>query len=45
MVYLVAAYIVFWAVTFIYVFSIASRQKRLQKDIESIRSAIEGRDE
>jgi CcmD family protein len=42
--YLFAAYAVFWALTFIFVFSIASRQKRLEKEIEALRRALE-RDE
>lgn len=41
MVYLFAAYAVFWALTFIFVFTIASRQKRLEKEIEALRSALE----
>ena len=39
--YLFAAYAVFWALTFIFVFSIASRQKRLEKEIEALRRALE----
>jgi CcmD family protein len=39
--YLFAAYAVFWALTFIYVFSIASRQKSLEKEIEALRRALE----
>ena len=35
-IYLAAAYAVFWAVTFILVFSIASRQKKVQKDLEML---------
>jgi CcmD family protein len=42
--YLFAAYAVFWALTFIFVFSIASRQKRLEKEIEALRRTLE-RDE
>jgi len=41
MVYLFAAYAVFWALTFVLLFSIASRQKRLEKEIEVLRSALE----
>lgn len=39
--YLFAAYAVFWAATFFYVFSIASRQKRLQNEIETLRKAVD----
>jgi CcmD family protein len=41
MTYLFAAYAVFWALTFIFVFTIASRQKRLENEIEALRSALE----
>lgn len=41
MVYLFAAYAVFWASTFVYVFTIASRQKRLQEELETLRRALE----
>jgi CcmD family protein len=40
MTYLAAAYAVFWGVTFVYVFSIASRQRRLQREIEALRTTI-----
>ncbi len=39
--YLFAAYAVFWALTFILVFIIASRQKRLQKEIEALKKALD----
>ena len=39
--YLFAAYVVFWALTFILVFNIASRQKRLQKEIEALKKALD----
>lgn len=41
MVYLFAAHAVFWALTFVYVFTIASRQKRLQEELETLRRALE----
>ena len=41
MIYLFAAYTVFWALTFVYIFTIASRQKRLENQIEALRSALE----
>lgn len=39
--YLFSAYAVFWALTFIFVFTIASRQKRLQKEIEALKKALD----
>ena len=36
-IYLVAGYAVFWAVTFILVFSMASRQRKIQKDLEMLK--------
>jgi CcmD family protein len=39
--YLFAAYAVFWALTFAYVFSIASRQKRLENEIKALRQGLE----
>jgi len=39
--YLFAAYAVFWALTFILVFTIASRQKRLQKEMEALKKALD----
>ena len=41
LVYLFAAYALFWAVTFAFVFSMARRQKGLQREIESLRRALE----
>ena len=37
--FLVAAYAVFWAITFILVFSISARQKRLQQELEALKKA------
>ena len=45
LVYLFAAYAVFWVLTFAFVFSIARRQKSLQRDIESLKRALETRQE
>jgi CcmD family protein len=42
--YLFAAYAVFWALTFAYVFSIASRQKRLENEIKALRQGLKGQD-
>ena len=40
MTYLAAAYAVFWGVTFLYVFSIASRQRRLQREIDALKETL-----
>jgi CcmD family protein len=40
MTYLAAAYAVFWGVTFLYIFSIASRQRRLQREIDTLKATI-----
>jgi CcmD family protein len=42
MTYLFAAYAVFWGLTFAYVFTIASRQKRLENEIRALRQSLEG---
>jgi len=42
--YLFAAYAVFWGLTFAYVFSIASRQKRLENEIKALRQGLKGQD-
>ena len=34
--FLIPAYAVFWLFTFLYVFSVRSRQKNLEKDIETL---------
>ncbi len=39
--FLIPAYIVFWLVTFLYVFSVRSRQKSLEKDVEMLRMLVE----
>jgi CcmD family protein len=39
--YLIPAYGVFWLITFLYVFSIRSRQKNLEKDVETLRRLVE----
>ena len=43
--YLFAAYAVFWGFTFIYVFSMANRQKNLAREIEALKRAIESKTE
>jgi CcmD family protein len=39
-VYLVAAYAVFWALTFALVFSIWARQRRLEREIEALEARL-----
>ncbi len=39
--YLFAAYAVFWALTFAYVFTVASRQRRLEREIEALTRSTE----
>ena len=34
MIYLAAGYAVFWVVTFIFIYSLVSRQRKLQQDLE-----------
>jgi CcmD family protein len=36
MAYLFAAFLILWAVTFGYIFSIGARQKRLQQELEAL---------
>jgi CcmD family protein len=43
--FLVPAYIFFWLLTFLYVFSVRSRQKNLEKDIETLRMLVEKKKE
>lgn len=43
--YLFAAYVVFWAVTFIFVFSLTRRQRSLEQEIEVLKRALEDRTE
>jgi hypothetical protein len=38
-VYLVAAYAVFWGLTFALVFSIWARQRRLERELEALKKA------
>ena len=39
-VYLVAAYVVFWALTFVLVFSIWTRQRRLEREIAALEARL-----
>ncbi len=44
LVYLVAAYAVFWALTFILVLTIQARQKRLEREIAALRARLENKE-
>jgi CcmD family protein len=39
--FLIPAYAVFWLITFLYVFTIRSRQKNLEKDLDTLRLLVE----
>jgi len=41
LVYIFAAYAVFWVLTFVFVFNLSRRQKGLQREIESLKRALE----
>lgn len=43
--FLIPAYVFFWLLTFLYVFSVRSRQKNLEKDIETLRLLVEKKKE
>jgi CcmD family protein len=43
--FLIPAYMAFWLITFLYVFSVRSRQKNLEKDIEMLRLLVEKKKE
>lgn len=40
MTYLVAAYAVFWGLTFVLVFSIWARQRRLEREVERLEEQL-----
>lgn len=43
MTFMIAAYAVFWIVTFVFVFSIFSRQRNLRGDLELMEQLLESR--
>jgi CcmD family protein len=43
--YLAAAYAVFWGLAFVYVFSIANRQRSLAREVEALERALSSQDE
>ncbi|MCS6844652.1 MAG: CcmD family protein [Caldilineales bacterium] len=40
MFYLTLGMIIFWAVTFVFVFSVMRRQRRLEAEVEALREAL-----
>ena len=44
MAFMIAAYAVFWVVTFVFVFSIFSRQRNLRRDLELMEQLLESQD-
>ena len=44
MTFMIAAYIVFWLATFIFIFTIYSRQRSLQHDLELVEELLEDQD-
>jgi hypothetical protein len=41
---MVAAYVVFWVITFIFIFSIFNRQRTLQRDLELMGQMLESQE-
>ena len=41
--FLIPAYVIFWLLTFVYVFSIRSRQRNLERDIDALKQVLEKR--
>jgi CcmD family protein len=39
--YLIPAYVLFWLVTFVYIFSIRNRQRNLEKDLDALKRIVE----
>jgi CcmD family protein len=44
MTFMIAAYAVFWIVTFVFVFSIFNRQRSLQRDLELTQQLLESQE-
>jgi CcmD family protein len=44
MIFMIAAYAVFWIVTFVFVFSIFNRQRSLQRDLELTQQLLESQE-
>ena len=41
--FLIPAYVILWLLTFVYVFSIRSRQRNLERDIDALKQVLEKR--
>ncbi len=39
--FLIPAYVAFWLITFLYVFSIRSRQRNLEKDLDALKKIVD----
>jgi CcmD family protein len=44
MAFMIAAYVVFWLITFVFVFSIFSRQRNMRRDLELMEQLLEGQE-
>jgi CcmD family protein len=42
MAFMIAAYTVFWLITFVFIFSIFSRQRNLRHDLDLMEDLVEG---
>jgi CcmD family protein len=42
--FMIAAYAVFWLITFVFVFSIFSRQRNLRRDLELMEELLKGQE-
>ncbi len=45
MTFMIAAYAVFWILTFVFIFSIFSRQRSLQRELEVIEQLLESQED
>jgi CcmD family protein len=41
MIYLAAGYAVFWLVTFVFIYSLVSRQRSIQKDVKMLEQLVQ----
>ena len=41
--FLIPAYIIFWLIVFVYVFSLRSRQRNLERDLDALKRILEKR--
>jgi CcmD family protein len=44
MVFMIAAYAVFWIITFVFIFSIFSRQRSVRRDLEMMEQLVDGQE-